>query len=193
MIAVSRETQAKLDAYAAAVVAENERQNLISRSTIADFATRHIADSLQLLDLAPRTGVWLDIGSGAGLPGIPLAIAGGMPIHLVEPRRRRSEFLSNIVVNLRLSAVVHACRVESVAAFRADVITARAVAPLDTLFTLAARFSHPGTVWLLPKGRSAESELASARARWQGDFALVASATAPESSIVVARNLTLKP
>lgn len=192
MSLVSRETQAKLEGYAAMVIDENARQNLIARSTVADFATRHMADSLQLLALAPAGGVWLDIGSGAGLPGIPVAIVSGAHVVLVEPRRRRAEFLAKIVVDLGIDAEVQACRVEALATRRVDVITARAVASLDALFAMGVRFSHAGTVWLLPKGRSAQSELASARGRWQGEFRTVASATDPDSRIVIAQHVRLK-
>nr|WP_314441580.1 16S rRNA (guanine(527)-N(7))-methyltransferase RsmG [uncultured Sphingomonas sp.] len=188
-MSVSRETRAILQDYVSLLLAENERQNLISRSSAEHLWTRHIEDSLQLLDHAPAEARWLDIGSGAGLPGMVLAIAGVRSITLVEPRRLRTDFLERSRVSLGLTNVtVVIGKVEQLTgAF--DIITARAVAPLTRLFDLAGPLMAPGGRWVLPKGRSAEKELEEARSTWQGDFRLVPSRTDPDAQILVAEGV----
>lgn len=187
--AVSRETAAKLALYARLVKAENERQNLVSKASLEHFAERHVADAAQLADLAPRGATWCDVGSGAGLPGLVIAIITGDPMTLVEPRALRCEFLRRAVEALALANVtVDQARAEQVGG-RFDVITARAVAGLDKLLAMTAHLAHPGTRWILPKGRTAQKELAAAREAWQGDFALVPSKTSADAMIVVAERV----
>lgn len=184
---VSRETSARLELYADLLRAENENQNLIAKSTIGDIWTRHLLDSAQLLRFAPRPeSSWLDIGSGAGLPGIVLAMLSGGPVTMVEPRRLRADFLRHCVRELHLAkaTVIHG-KAENVRGMF-DTITARAVAPAPDIFRMAVGLSHPGTVWALPKGRSAKSELDEALRTWQGSFRLEASLTDAEASILVA-------
>ncbi|WCT73274.1 16S rRNA (guanine(527)-N(7))-methyltransferase RsmG [Sphingomonas naphthae] len=190
MIDLDSAAQEKIAAYTGLVTAESERQNLVSRSTLEDFANRHVADSLQLLPLA-TPGLWVDVGSGAGLPGILLAIAEPTrPVVMVEPRARRVEFLRFAISQLGLTnATVVAGKVEQLRDIRAAVISARAVATLDKLFEWCGAIAEPSTVWLLPKGRTAASELESVKATWQGDFRLVRSVTDAEAAIVVARNV----
>ena len=181
---------AQLHAYEAMVADENQRQNLVSSSTLTSFHSRHVEDSHQLLHLAP-SGLWLDIGSGAGLPGIVIAIYDpGRPVVMVEPRARRVEFLNHVVDALQLTnaSVVHG-KVEQLSGLKPAVISARAVARLDQLFSWSAPISDPSTVWLFPKGRTAASELETAQATWQGDVELVPSVTDPDAAIVVARNM----
>lgn len=185
---VSRETRQQLEHFVKLLVAENEHQNLVGKSTIDDLWQRHIADADQLLPLAADGKSWLDVGSGAGLPGLVIAILSGLPTLLVEPRRLRSQFLVRAVDALDLGSTVsvaHA-RVENIARQPVDVITARAVASFDRLFTIAGHLSHKGTIWVLPKGRSAKSELDEARRTWQGDFRLEASRTDPGAQILIA-------
>lgn len=187
---VPRETVERLDQFVAILVQENEHQNLISRSTVANLWDRHIIDSLQLLLHAP-SGPWVDIGSGAGLPGLVVAIVRSDPMTLVEPRSKRAAFLRETAARLQLDHVtVMQSRIETAAPSLATVITARAVAGLSTLFEAGLRHAAPGCVWLLHKGRGAEQELAAARKTWQGDFRLVPSLTDPESSIVMARDVS---
>ena len=182
---VSRETLEKLEAYVALLEAENVRQNLVSASTLDDVWRRHIADSAQLVRFEPRTGAsWIDIGSGAGLPGIVIACLVAGPVTLVEPRRLRADFLHNVVESLELDATVACAKAERVGG-RFDMITARAVASLPQLLKISAHLSTRKTVWALPKGRSAERELAEARKAWQGDFRVEPSVTDDESFIVV--------
>ena len=174
------------------VVTETLRQNLIAPSTVDHIWDRHIVDSAQLLDHAPDAGHWLDVGSGAGFPGIVLALLGPHQISLVEPRRRRATFLSDLVQALDLDAArveVHCSRVESVAV-AADVITARAVASLDNLFDWCARSATTQTRWILPKGKSALEEVASAQKTWHGMFHVEHSITDPASMIILASGVT---
>lgn len=188
-MSVSRETEAKLQAYVALLLAENDRQNLISKSSAEAIWSRHIDDSLQLLDYASADASWLDIGSGAGLPGIVLAIAGVRNITLVEPRPLRTQFLERCRDDLALDGVSIITGKAEQLRGSFDVITARAVASLDKLFALGEPLVAAGGRWVLPKGRSAEKELVEARATWQGDFRLVSSRTDPEARILVARQV----
>lgn len=173
----------------ALVVAENARQNLVAPSTIGSIWARHIVDSLQLLPFAP-TGAWLDIGSGAGFPGLAAAAAEPTrPTLLVEPRRLRADYLRAAVTALELPNVtVDAARVENVTA-KAVVISARAVAKIGTLLDAAAQCALNETVWLLPKGRNADEEVAEARRTWHGVFHVEQSITSPDSAIVIARDV----
>ena len=189
---VSRETIDRLDFYAALVREGQATQNLISASTIPTFWSRHIVDSAQLVLLAGAGG-WLDIGSGAGVPGIVTAILTGAPTILVESRSRRAEFLQETVEKLGLSNVtVAASTVQKLVANPVDIITARAVAALPALVEMAWPFAHKETVWLFPKGKSAQSELASLPRAWQGEWEVHASVTDPESEILVGRHIRMK-
>ena len=191
MMDVSRETSDRLRALCALVVQENARQNLIARSTVDDVWDRHIVDSLQLLPHAVE-GRWLDIGSGAGFPGLVVAAAEpDREVVLVEPRARRAAFLTETARRLDLDrVVVHAAKVEAVAPVGAAVVSARAVASLDLLFAIGLDHATPECRWLLPKGRRAAEELANARRTWQGHFTLIPSITDPEASIVMAQDVT---
>jgi 16S rRNA (guanine527-N7)-methyltransferase len=182
--------EALLAAYTDLVRDAAGRQNLVSAASLDAFRTRHIDDSAQLLDLAPPGGRWLDIGSGAGLPGIVLAILGA-EVRLVESRRLRAEFLAHVVATLALGdrATLHAGRVETMVTERFDRITARAYAPLPKLLGSALRFADRSTVWVLPKGRTAASELDAVRGTWQGDFRTVPSRTDADAAIVVATDV----
>lgn len=190
---VSRETAAKLEAFAAMVVDENARQNLVAQSTLADVQGRHVDDSLQLIDHAPLTGKWLDIGSGAGFPGMVVAIARPREeTLLVEPRTLRAAFLTRVADTLKLTNVqVITARVEAVKPLDVSVISARAVAALSKLLTIGAPHAAPDCVWLLSKGRTAAAELAEVRKIWQGDFDLIPSQTDAEAAIVKARDVQL--
>lgn len=183
---VPRETYERLERFANLLIEENQRQNLIAPNSVAELWTRHILDGAQLLGLADGEGNWCDIGSGPGLPGMVIAILGGRPMVLNEPRRLRAEFLRRAVKELDLPEVdVAECKVERLNG-KFDFITARAVARLDRLFGMACHLAHSETKWVLPKGERAQSELDEAKKAWQGSFRLVPSLTHPASSIVVA-------
>ncbi len=183
---VSRETLEKIDAYVALLREESRVQNLISASTLEHVWERHVFDSAQLVRFEPYFGAsWVDIGSGAGLPGIVIACLVGGPVTLIEPRRLRADFLHRTCESLRLNVTIVPAKAErALGAY--DVITARAVAPLIDLLKISAHLSTRNSRWVLPKGRKAEAELAEAQRSWQGTFHVEQSATDAESYIVVA-------
>lgn len=182
---VSRETFERIERYVALLTEENSRQNLVSAATLGHVWDRHILDSAQLVRYEPRAGAsWVDIGSGAGLPGIVIACLVSGPVTLVEPRRLRAEFLHKLCESLALSATVLCAKAER-AEGSFDVITARAVARLDQLLKLSAHLSTRNTVWALPKGRSGPQELAEARRTWQFEAREEPSCTDPQSTILV--------
>lgn len=186
---VSRETMDRLDRYRELVIAGAEEQNLIARSTFDVFWTRHIVDSAQLMPLSEDapSGAWLDLGSGAGMPAIVVALLTERPVHMVEERKGRVNFLNRVVDELGLThAKVFGCKVQALNHEPAAVISARAFAPLPKLFELAHKFSTQKSLWLLPKGRSAQDELANARQNWQGVFHVKQSLTDPDAAILVA-------
>ena len=185
---VSRETVEKLEAYQRLVKAEASRQNLVSKSTLADFWSRHVLDSAQLLRLAPARTRWADVGSGAGLPGIVIACLGAGPVTLIEPRRLRAEFLERVVGTLDLSATVHHGKAESTTG-SFDVVTARAVGSLTKLLDISHHLSTGKTLFLFPKGKSAQSELAEAKRTWQAAFHVERSAVDADSLIILAREV----
>jgi len=154
---------ARLEHFIGLLEAENRQQNLISNASLDSVWQRHIADSLQLLLHVPRetAGPWMDLGSGAGMPGLVLAIARpDQAFHLVESRKKRVAWLEGVARHFSLTNChVHGTRLESVESTPMQVICARAFAPLEKLLSLSARFSTQDTVWLLPKGRSAAQEL----------------------------------
>jgi 16S rRNA (guanine527-N7)-methyltransferase len=189
---VSRETFEKLEAYSALLREESERQNLVSATTLSSLWDRHILDSAQLVRFESHDGAsWVDIGSGAGLPGIVVACLVTGPLALIEPRRLRAQFLHKVVESLALNVDVIATKVERTQG-EYDVITARAVAKLAQLLEISAHLSTRKTVWALPKGRGAERELAEARRTWQGAFHVEQSVTDAESFIVVATGVRPK-
>lgn len=178
----------RLDHFAAMLVAENGRQNLIAASTVPVLWVRHIADSAQLLAIDTRDGdgLWIDLGSGPGLPGLVVAILSERPMLLVESRKRRCDFLRAATADLGLAHVeVIEAPLERVETRVAATISARAFAPLDKLIDLSARFSTESTRWLLPKGRNAVKELALLPQAWQSLFHVEQSRTDPESRILV--------
>ena len=186
---VSRETFEKLETYASLVREEAQQQNLIAASTLDHLWERHILDSAQLVRFEPHAGAsWADIGSGAGLPGIVIACLAKGPVTLIEPRRLRAEFLHKVCESLGLDASVFLGKAER-AGGKYEVITARAVANLSNLLKISAHLSTRNSLWVLPKGQSAEWELAAAQQAWQGTFHVERSVTDPESRIVVATGL----
>ena len=182
---------ADLERLVALVAAESERQNLVARSTLDTIWARHIVDSAQLIGLAETSvGAWLDIGSGAGFPGLVVAALTDRPVTLAEPRKRRATFLEDAAAILGVADRVSVCasKVESVRV-EAAVISARAVAPLIDLFGAAAPCANGDTLWLMPKGQSAREEVAIARHAWHGAFHVEQSLTNEESEIVIARGV----
>lgn len=166
---------------------ENERQNLVSAASLGEVRRRHIADSAQLLTYVPRgTSPWLDLGTGAGFPGLVIAVLRpDCEVLMVESRARRIDWLERARIALKLdNASVLGARLEHVETRRVSVISARAFAPLDRLLALSARFSTSDTLWLLPKGRSAKQELEELHG-WQHTFHVEQSVTDPQAGIIV--------
>lgn len=182
-----RETLAKLQLFRGMVVDENSVQNLVSASTISAFWDRHILDSAQIVTLAPHgTATWLDVGSGAGLPGIVTALLTDAEHLLIEPRRRRANFLSKAIAALGLAARVKVLQaaVEKVVFKGPAVVTARAFAPLTRTLQSTSHLGDAGTLRLLHKGRTALTEVAEAETLWEGRFELIPSITDPDAALV---------
>lgn len=173
LVPVSHETEARLDRYIALLLEWQAKTNLIAPSTVPQVWTRHVADSLQLLELAPEAVIWADFGSGGGFPGVVLAcaLAGRREasVHLVERNGKKAAFLREAVRVTGVPAVVHPMDigdyVDSVRG-QVDCITARAVAPLQQLVTLAAPLIAGGSRGLFLKGQDVESELTEATKYW---------------------------
>lgn len=186
---VSRETCLRLDDLRRLVLEESKEQNLVSAASVPHFWARHIVDSAQLLRFATNSpaGEWLDLGTGAGFPGMVIGLLSERPIILVESRRKRFEFLQSLVDHFGLSHVrVHGGRLETLATRQVAVISARAFAPLSRLLPLAERFAARDTLWILPKGRGAKEELALIADTWHGKFDLCPSLTDDDAAILVA-------
>lgn len=190
----STEKLEKLELFASLLIEENLKQNLIAQATIPDVWQRHLADSAQLISLAPRGAAsWLDLGTGAGFPGLVVAtLLNDCDITLVESRAKRAAWLFRASEALGLLNVnVVSERVERWDSDQFEVISARAFAPLEKLIRLSARFSTAQTTWLLPKGRSATQELLSLTG-WGHTFHVEQSMTDPEAGIIVGKLLGQK-
>jgi 16S rRNA (guanine527-N7)-methyltransferase len=191
---VSRETLVRLDRFVTLLLDTQRHTNLIGPRSVAQLWTRHIADSLQLLGLAPQARVWLDLGSGGGFPGLVLACAladrPGSDVHLVESTAKKAAFLRDVCAALALPATVHHARIEALSlAVDPDVITARALAPLPALLDYVAPFLKTGAQALLLKGQDVDAELTEAAKYWSIQAELVPSQTNPASRIVILRGL----
>lgn len=178
----------RLELLCAMLAEENQRQNLVSAASLDQVWLRHIVDSAQLLPHVPREtpGSWLDLGTGAGFPGLVIAaLRPECEVLMVESRKRRIEWLDRARIAMGLDkAQVLGQRLEMVETRQVSVISARAFAPLDRLLPLSARFSTTDTIWLLPKGRSAQQELDDLR-KWRHVFHVEQSLTDPQAGIIV--------
>ena len=182
---VSRETLDRLKLYGDHLLRWNGRINLVGRGEVAKLWTRHIADSLQIVPLIPsNTARGIDLGSGAGFPGLILAIATGIPFDLVESDQRKAAFLREAGRVTAAPISVHTARIEEVELEAAAIVTARALAPLNTLLGLAHRFIAPGGVALFPKGAEADRELTEAAAKWHMRVERFPSLTDPAGTIL---------
>jgi 16S rRNA (guanine527-N7)-methyltransferase len=191
---VSRETAKRLEAFVALLLDWQRKTNLIAPSTVPEIWTRHVADSLQLLDLAPDAKTWIDLGSGGGFPGLVIACALRPPaiVHLVESNSKKAAFLREAVRVTGAPARVHATRIEDFSAqFQdtADIVTARALAPLPKLLELIEPFVKRGAKALLLKGQDVEAELTESSKYWKVAAELVPSKTDPKGRIMIVRGL----
>jgi 16S rRNA (guanine527-N7)-methyltransferase len=164
---VSRETLDRLSAYAALLIQWNPRINLVGKSTTADLWRRHFLDSAQIRDLIDNpTSTLVDMGSGAGFPGLVLAIMGVSPAHLIEGDQRKAAFLREAARVAQAPVKVHDKRTDAIKGIKAGIITARALAPLSELLALAEPFSSHDTVHLYLKGQNVEGELTAIHKIW---------------------------
>lgn len=193
---VSRETAARLDKFVELLLQTQAHTNLIAPSTIPTIWTRHVADSLQLLKLAPNAKIWMDLGSGAGFPGLVIAAAladvPGASVHLIESTKKKAAFLSEAARHIGAPVKVHPVRIEDFvnnATPRPDVVTARALAPLDKLLALAYPLLSRGVPAFFLKGQDVEAELTEASKSWSIETTLTPSLTDPRGRIVHVRSL----
>jgi 16S rRNA (guanine527-N7)-methyltransferase len=202
---VSRETLDRLKRYVDLLEKWTKAINLVSAGSLSDVWRRHILDSAQLAGLLPgsdgRSVTLLDLGSGAGLPGLVLAILGVGPVHLVEADGRKATFLREAARATKAAVRVHETRVESLEPFPVDVVTARGLAPLDRLLDLAAPFlcprcrrgvTPPGPVGLFLKGRNVEAELTTAQKNWNMTAECIASISDPRGVALRISGLSMK-
>lgn len=192
---VSREILARLDVYVDQLLTWQGKTNLVGDSTIPNLWTRHIADSLQLLDVAPEDKVWVDLGSGAGLPGLVLACAladvPGAMIHLIESNRKKTAFLRQIAAMLGLPARIHGQRIEEFTktySGPADVVTARALTSVTGLLAYAHPLLKRGAKGVFPKGQHVDVELTEASRYWNMEIEMIPSRTAGGGVILVVRH-----
>lgn len=193
---VSRETEERLDKFVDTLLLWQRTTNLVASSTLGAIWTRHIADSLQLMPLAPAAKIWVDLGSGGGFPGLPIAcaLAGepGAKVHLVESNAKKAAFLREAVRITGAPAQVHPVRAENFGDSFAEpvhAVTARALAPLKTLCGQAFPFIARGAVGLFPKGQDVDAELTEAAKYWSIQATTVPSKTSSGGGIVVVEGL----
>jgi 16S rRNA (guanine527-N7)-methyltransferase len=190
---VPRETQEKLDCYVQLLIKWQARINLISSKTLPEIWHRHILDSAQLVSYLPKTpSVILDMGSGAGLPGVILAILTRHQLHLVESDSRKIAFMRTALRETGTSAILHEQRMEAVPALRPDIITARALAPLSQLITLASAQHHEKIEYLFLKGREAKQELTALPACPKMEAECLPSMTDSQASIIRLKPISYK-
>lgn len=193
---VSCETAERLRVFVDLLLKWNARINLIGRSTEEEIQARHMADSLQILRFAPPAlRRWVDLGSGGGFPGLVVAavLADTVPeaeVHLVESDQRKATFLREAARAMAVRVTVHAARIEAVPPLSADVLSARALAPLTRLCGFARRHLAPGGVAILPKGANWREELAQAKTDWNFRVGTHPSGTATESAILVLEEIS---
>jgi 16S rRNA (guanine527-N7)-methyltransferase len=194
IVPVSRETLAQLETYAALLTRWSTRINLVGRDTIADLWRRHILDSAQLRPLVPdKARNLIDLGSGAGLPGLILAILGVPCVELVEADSRKSAFLREAARLTGVDVTIRPCRIQAVPPHPVDVVTARACAPLDRLLRLAEPFLAPGSVCLFLKGERVEEELTLARKDWTMTASLCQSRSDPRGVVLRLHQVAREP
>lgn len=192
---VSRETFERLSVYEALLKKWNPVINLVSRSSISDLRARHFVDSTQVFSLMPQGAKrWVDIGSGGGFPGMVCAIIGAekspdTQFHLVESDMRKSTFLRSVAREVGVSVQVHSERIEKMDSFKADVLSARALASLDKLLEFSAPHLQENGVALFPKGETYKSELSQAQERWQFDCEEHQSTTGSNSVVLRIGNI----
>ncbi|MGB0798606.1 MAG: 16S rRNA (guanine(527)-N(7))-methyltransferase RsmG [Planktomarina sp.] len=191
---VSRETIADLELFEAEVRKWTPKINLVSKSTLENLWDRHILDSLQLTEMAPTTGLWVDMGSGGGFPGIVLAIwakhnVPKLQFKLIESDARKSAFLLNCVQKFDLNVVVHIERVESMDDLTANVVSARALASLDELLAMSERLLASDGICVFPKGITHLAEVQEAKKQWSFEHDVIQSTTNAGAAVLRISNV----
>jgi len=182
---VSRETLERLQIYSETLIKWNKKVNLVSRSTVDELWHRHFLDSAQLYPLFPRNSkVLLDLGSGAGFPGMVLAIMGASEVHLVESDRRKVEFLREVARLTNVAVHIYNARIEALEPFPVDIVTARALAPLSDLLSWSAPFLGAESQCFFLKGRNVEDELTTTHNIWKTKLVRRPSRTDQESTVL---------
>jgi len=182
---VSRETLARLEIYAALLATWNKRINLVGASTMNDLWRRHMLDSAQLHRYIPKEcRVLVDFGSGAGFPGLVLAIMGVPDVHLVESNQRKCAFLREAARVTQTRVTIHCARAEALASWPADVVTARALSSLPLLLKYAEPFLTPNTICLFLKGRGVKEELTETKKTWNIAFKMLYSMTDTQGTVL---------
>jgi 16S rRNA (guanine527-N7)-methyltransferase len=191
---VSRETMERLEAYAVLLIAWSARINLVGRTTLDDLWRRHFLDSAQLLPLFPSDVESLvDLGSGAGFPGLVLAILGVRGVELIEADSRKAAFLREAARVTGADITIRGCRIEAVAPHEVDVLTARGCAPLDRLLVLGERFIGQRTTCLFLKGVHADEELTEAGKAWRMSVSRHPSRADPGGSVLLLQQVVREP
>jgi 16S rRNA (guanine527-N7)-methyltransferase len=191
---VSRETLARLEAYAGLLAQWNERINLAGRESLRDPWRRHFLDSAQLLPLVPEgSQTLIDLGSGAGFPGLALAILGVPGVELIESDARKCAFLREAARIAHAQVAIRNTRIEALAPRHRDIVTARGCAPLDKLLVLAQGFIGPQTTCLFLKGERAAEELTAARQAWTMTASLHPSRSDPRGVIIALEQIARRP
>jgi 16S rRNA (guanine527-N7)-methyltransferase len=196
LVPVSRETEKRLDKFIEALLLWQQTTNLVAESTLPSLWTRHVADSLQLLGLAPGARVWVDFGAGGGFPGLPIACAladkPGAMVHLIESNGKKAAFLREAVRLTGVPAKIHQERAEKFGESCKETVhavTARALAPLKALCDQAFPLVARGAVALFPKGQDVDAELTEAAKYWSIEAEKMPSKTSPDGCVVVIRSL----
>lgn len=182
---VSRETLERLKVYCDLLEKWQKAINLVGKSTLNDIWRRHMLDSYQLLSLSgKKNGIWLDLGSGAGFPALVVAICSEFDVHAVESDQRKCLFMGNVSRETSADLTLHRGRIEEISPFVADIISARALAPLDKLLDLAVPFATKNTEFLFLKGQDVDEELTKASKCWIMDVEKHGSLTSPDGCIL---------
>ncbi len=186
---VSRETIERLNVYHTLLVERSTTLSLVGRATLADAWERHFLDSAQLYPLVLGRGSILDIGTGAGFPGLVLAIMGINPMHLADNNQQKVAFLRDVADATKTLVTIHNVKAEALPKMDTAIVTSRALAPLSTLLAMGAQFHEAGAEGMFLKGRKAHEEVAEARKLWNFDLERLPSLTSPESSILRLRQI----
>ena len=199
LVRVSHETESRLDLFVNLFLRWQSAVQLVAKSTLGKLWTRHIADSLQLIDIAPDARVWVDLGSGGGFPGLMIAIAiadrPGALVHLIESDTRKAAFLREAARVTRAPVQIQAERIESVAERigQVDVVVARALAPMTGCLQLAAPFLAAGSTGIFLKGQDVDNELTQAAKSWSSQYTVRQSLTDPGGRIVIINSAAPRP